>query len=132
MDRYPPDRGRMTLLLVRLLILDADSEAAAWRAAEIGESPGQLRGRDAPGRAEADRTVQGGGLALEAYRYATLPTWRIIALDDTMFVSTFDEDWEGHASPIYRFDIGAGGALFRGFRRNVRRDDRYSRAVPVM
>src|SRR5215472_5919223 len=45
----------MTPLLVRLLILDADSGAAARRAAEIGESLGQLRGRDAPGRAQADR-----------------------------------------------------------------------------
>ena len=59
MDRYRPDRGRMTPLLVRLLILGADSEAAARRAAEIGECPGQLRGRDAPGRSRAHTTVVG-------------------------------------------------------------------------
>lgn len=57
------------------------------------------------------------GVVLEAYRYSTLPTWRIIALDDTMFVSTFDTEWEGHASPIYRIDIVTGGALYRGFHR---------------
>ena len=85
----------MTPLLVRLLILDADGEAAARRAAEIGESP-RPASRSGYGLAEHKLTelAMVESLALEAYRYAALPTWRIIALDDAMFVSTFDEDWE--------------------------------------
>ena len=46
-----------------------------------------------------------------------MPTWRIIGLDETLFVSTFDADWEGHASPVHRIDVATGGALYRGFRR---------------
>lgn len=104
-------------LAIRVLILAAESDAAARRAAEIGEAPAafavsiRLAEHKLAGLAHAD------GIALEAYRYATLRTWRIIGLDDTLFVSTFDADWEGHESPVYRIDVATGGALYRGFRR---------------
>jgi hypothetical protein len=54
---------------------------------------------------------------VEGYRYSSPPVWRIIALDGTLFVSTFDPEWEGHESPVYRLDSGVAGALHRGFTR---------------
>jgi transcriptional regulator with XRE-family HTH domain len=106
-----------TPLTMRVLIVDADGEAAARRSAEISESPAAFAVSVRLAEHKLKELATTPGLTLEAYRYSTLPTWRIIALDDTMFVSTFDADWEGHASPIYRIDIATGGALYRGFRR---------------
>jgi transcriptional regulator with XRE-family HTH domain len=104
-------------LAIRVLIVDADSEAAARRAIEIGETPAAFATAVRLAEHKLRDLAATPGLTLEAYRYTTLPTWRIIALDETLFVSTFDADWEGHASPIYRIDIATGGALHRGFRR---------------
>jgi hypothetical protein len=56
-------------------------------------------------------------LDLSVYRYDCLPTWRVIALGDTLYVGTFDEHWEGHESPMYRLDPGTGGATHRGMQR---------------
>ena len=115
-------RTTMTLpraepLIIRVLILDADCEAAAQRAGEIGESAEAFAAsiRFAEHKLK-DFSVQP-ELALSAYRYRALPVWRVIATDDTAFVSTFDESWEGHASPVHRIGQADGGALFNGFRR---------------
>lgn len=104
-------------LIIRVLILDADCEAAAQRAGEIGESAEAFAAsiRFAEHKLK-DLSVQP-ELALSAYRYTALPVWRVIATDDTAFVSTFDESWEGHASPVHRIDLVDVGALFNGFRR---------------
>lgn len=69
------------------------------------------------------------GAVTFAPRYDLLPTWRVIALDDTFFVSAFGKATEGHTSPMYKISTTAyGGALHRGFlrfigelRRTVRR-----------
>lgn len=49
--------------------------------------------------------------------YDVLPAWRVIGLDDTLYVSTFADRWEGHESPTYKVVKTDGGALFHGFRR---------------
>jgi hypothetical protein len=54
---------------------------------------------------------------LSAYRYRILPTWRIIRLDTTMYVSAFDASWEGHESATYTLMETPSGPLHRGFRR---------------
>jgi hypothetical protein len=109
--------GGFAPLAIRVLILDPESEAAARRAAEIGEAPAAFAVSIRLAEHKLAELAQAEGIVMEAYRYAILPTWRIIALDDTMFVSTFDTDWEGHESPVYRIDVAGGGALYRGFRR---------------
>jgi hypothetical protein len=106
-------------------VIRVRSAASGWppklrgRAARRRDRGGPcgVRGEHPPSRAQARRDGRADGIALEAYRYATLPTWRIIGLDDTLFVSTFDADREGHESPVYRIDVAAGGALYCGFRR---------------
>jgi hypothetical protein len=58
--------------------------------------------------------------AVEVYLYDLLPTWRVIALDGTLFVSAFGEATEGHTLPMCKINTTvSGGALHRGFRRFI-------------
>lgn len=101
---------------VRVLLLDPDCEAAHRRAAEISESYSsflsgiRLSIERLHDLAEETGTVQ-------CHLYSLLPTWRVISLDNAMFVSAFGETHEGHTSPMYRLAGSPHGALHRGFRR---------------
>lgn len=99
---------------VRALLLNPDSEAAVRRAAEIRESldafTSGIRLSVARLRELADR-----GADVECHVYDLLPTWRVIGLDDSLFVSAFGETHEGHTSPMYRITRTSSGALHRGF-----------------
>ncbi|MGP3922999.1 helix-turn-helix domain-containing protein [Streptomyces sp. 8N616] len=102
-------------LRVRVLLLDPESSALAQRAAEIGESSEALAAgvelAEARLRELADRCD------VQVYRYAMLPTWRMIRTDSTMFVGAFDAGWEGHESATYKVLETPHGPLYRGFRR---------------
>lgn len=102
---------------VRLLLLHPDAPAVAIRAAEIGESVESLSGGIR--LAEARLREIAPGRNLSAYRYCSLPTWRIIRCDATMYVSAFDAGWEGHESALYKVMETESGPIFRGFRRMV-------------
>lgn len=106
--------GRQALQ-VRVLLLDPDSPALAVRAAEIGESAESLAG--GVKLAEARLRELSSVCDLEVYRYGMHPTWRVIKLDDTMFVSAFDAGWEGHESATYKVMETPHGPLYRGFQR---------------
>ncbi|MDH6110366.1 transcriptional regulator with XRE-family HTH domain [Kitasatospora sp. MAP12-15] len=100
---------------VRVLLLHPDSAAAAQRASEIGESPESLASgiRLAEVRLRELATIGD----VQVYQYRTLPTWRIIRLDGTLFVSSFDTEWEGHESATYKILSTPHGPLYRGLRR---------------
>ncbi|MDI3417967.1 helix-turn-helix domain-containing protein [Streptomyces luteolus] len=100
---------------VRVLLLDPDSPALAVRAAEIGESAESLAG--GVKLAEARLRELSDACDLNVYRYSMHPTWRIIRLDGTMFVSAFDAGWEGHESAAYKVMETPSGPLYRGFQR---------------
>jgi transcriptional regulator with XRE-family HTH domain len=100
---------------VRVLLLHPDSPAVALRAAEIGESAESLAGGVRLAEARLRELVA--ACDLSAYRYRILPTWRIIRLDTTMYVSAFDAGWEGHESATYKVMETPHGPLYRGFRR---------------
>ena len=51
------------------------------------------------------------------FRSRTLPVWRIIRLDTTLYVSAFDSGWEGHKSATYKVMATPSGPLYRGWRR---------------
>lgn len=102
-------------LRVRVLLLDPEAPALARRAAEIGESAESLAG--GVRLAEARLRELADTCDIQAYRYAMLPTWRIIRTDSTMFVSAFDAGWEGHESATYKIMETPHGPLHRGFRR---------------
>ncbi|MGI5531130.1 helix-turn-helix domain-containing protein [Streptomyces syringium] len=100
---------------LRALLLAPDAPALGVRAAEIGESPESLAG--GVRLAEARLRELAGVCDVQVYRYRMLPTWRIIRLDSTMFVSAFDTGWEGHESATYKVVETPHGPLYRGFRR---------------
>jgi transcriptional regulator with XRE-family HTH domain len=104
---------------VQVLLLDPDGEAAVRRAVEIGESVESFTSglRLAIARLR-ELTEQTGG-AVQGYLYDLLPTWRVIRLDNTMFVSAFGSEHEGHTSPMYRITETRSGALYRGYRRFI-------------
>ncbi|MFI5987394.1 helix-turn-helix domain-containing protein [Streptomyces sp. NPDC051555] len=102
---------------VRVLLLDPDASVVEQRAAEIGESPRSLA---AGIRLSEDRLRELSGVCdVQVYRYASLPTWRLIRADDVMFVGAFDAGWEGHESATYKVAATPSGPLFRGHRRMV-------------
>lgn len=100
---------------VRVLLLDPGSAALGVRAAEIGESAESLAG--GVKLAEARLRELSSVCDLQVYRYGMHPTWRIIKLDDTMFVSAFDAGWEGRESAAYKVMKTPNGPLYRGFQR---------------
>lgn len=99
---------------LRVLLLDPDSESANRRAQEIRESRETFTSGINLAVARL-RELADHGAKVELALYDHLPTWRLIGLDDTMFVSAFGSSHEGHISPMYRITRTASGALHRGF-----------------
>ncbi|MFE0509753.1 helix-turn-helix domain-containing protein [Streptomyces sp. NPDC058964] len=110
----PRERGGKGLR-ARVALLDPDSAALAHRAAEIGESAQALA--SGVRLAEARLRELAGVCEIGVWLYRTLPTWRLIRTDSTMFVGAFDTGWEGHESATYKVMETPHGPLFRGFRR---------------
>jgi len=101
---------------VRALLLDPNCEAARRRAAEVGEAFESFASGIRLSIARLRELNEQTG-TVSCYLYTMLPTWRVISLDGTMFVSAFGETHEGHTSPMYRLTGSPHGALHRGFRR---------------
>jgi hypothetical protein len=114
--------------VVRVLLLDPDCPAAERRAAEIGEGYGSFA---AGVRLSIERLKELGAETgtVRCDLYTILPTWRVIGLDSTLFVSAFGESHEGHMSPMYRLAGSPHGALHRGFRRFIAELRRTARRV---
>ncbi|MDH6709732.1 transcriptional regulator with XRE-family HTH domain [Kitasatospora sp. MAA19] len=100
---------------LRVLLLDPDSPAAARRATEIGESAESLASGIRLAEARLRELAEVG--QVEVYRYSEVPVWRLIRLDRTLYVGSFDTDWEGHESATYKVLPTPSGPLYRGWRR---------------
>jgi transcriptional regulator with XRE-family HTH domain len=127
-DSLLRSRIRDRAVAVRVQLLDPDGEAAHRRAAEIGETYGSF---SAGIRLSVERLADlaGEGASIEAHLYDILPTWRVIGLDATLFISAFGESHEGHTSPMYKLTGSPHGALHRGFHRFMDELRRTSRRV---
>ncbi len=126
----PAVTGGRSPQVVRALLVDPDSDAARRRAAEIGESFESFTSGVLLAVARLRELAEHTTATMEIYLYDMLPTWRVIALDETLFVSAFGQDVEGHTSPMYKISSSAyGGALHRGFRRFVGELQRTARRV---
>jgi hypothetical protein len=58
--------------------------------------------------------------------YPDLPTWPMIRLDGTLYLSAFGNWSEGHKSAMYKFTAVANGVLHAGFIRQY--EDAWRRA----
>jgi transcriptional regulator with XRE-family HTH domain len=127
-DSLLRSRIRKHATAVRAMLLDPDGEAARRRAAEIDETYGSFAaGIRLSIERLRDLAAEGGDI--EVHVYDSLPTWRVIGLDATLFLSAFGETHEGHTSPMYKITGSPHGALHRGFHRFMEELRRTSRRV---
>jgi hypothetical protein len=98
-----------------VLLLDPESTALKTRAGEISESAESLANGILLTKARLRELSDRCDVAV--YWYTTVPTWRIIRVDETMFVGVFGASWEGHESATYKISKVPGGPLFGGFER---------------
>jgi hypothetical protein len=98
----------------RVFLLDPECHAAWLRAREVGEPPAAFASGIRLAIERLEEVACGPGMDLAVHVYGSRPVWRVIGLDDTMYVSGF-ASWEGHSSTMYKLLPSAGGALHHGF-----------------
>ena len=84
-----PRTARQSAADVRVLLLDPSAPAAATRAAEVGESAESF---SACIRLALARLAEFSGhphVRLQTAVYSCLPTWRLLAFDETLYLSAF-------------------------------------------
>jgi transcriptional regulator with XRE-family HTH domain len=112
---------------VTVLLGDPDAASTTVRAAEVGESVDSFTSGI---RLSVARIAELRRENLAVYLYDALPVWRLIGLDDTLYVSAFAPRWEGHESPTYKIVNTSGGALYIGFTRTFQDlQDHATRAI---
>lgn len=122
--------ARTTPLRVRVLLLDPDSPLAERRAAEIGESAEAFASGIRLALARLREVAATNPVVDLAVRlYARLPVWRVIRLDEVMYVSAFDAAWEGHESAVYEIPHTPRGAFWAGYRRGF--EDLWDNSTPA-
>jgi transcriptional regulator with XRE-family HTH domain len=113
--RGPLSAERDAPLVLRVLVLDPHCPAAVRRAREIGESVESFVGAAALSESRLRDLAAHAGASIMVYHYRSVPIWRIIHTDETMFVGTFDTLREGHSSPVYQLPARVDGTLYRAF-----------------
>ncbi|MFD0686827.1 helix-turn-helix domain-containing protein [Actinomadura fibrosa] len=121
-----PLTGRDTPVDVRVLLLDPDAPSAVVRAEEITESVESFAAGTRLSLARLAELYTHPRVRLEVRLYDELPTWRMVAFDDVLFLSAFSAAHEGHRSGGYKLTASEDGVLHAGFRRQY--DDMWRRA----
>jgi transcriptional regulator with XRE-family HTH domain len=102
---------------VRVLLLDPDSPAVAVRAAETGESPESFGAGIKMSLARLTELQDHPVVKLEAAVYSSLPVWRMLAFDSTLFLSAFTQRAEGARSGMYKLTAVSDSVLHAGMTR---------------
>ncbi len=113
----------------RVLLLDPACPAVAIRAGEIGESASALASGIQLSTARLAELNDHAMVGIETRLYDTLPTWRMLVFDGTMYLSAFAANSEGHRSGMYKLTAAADGVLHAGFLRQF--DDMWRQAEPA-
>ncbi|WP_159923398.1 MULTISPECIES: XRE family transcriptional regulator [Nocardia] len=114
---------------VRALLLDPDSEATSIRAAEIGESRECFAAGIELALARTSEFRDHPFIELQVAVYDTLPTWRMLVFDQTLYLSAFGASAEGHRSGMYKLTAATNGVLHAGFLRYF--EQMWRQASPV-
>jgi hypothetical protein len=112
-----PLTERSSPVQVRVLLLDPDSPAVAVRAAETGESPESFAAGIRMSLARLAELQGHPVVRLESAVYSSLPVWRMLAFDGTMFLSAFTPRTEGAGSGMYKLTPVGDGVLHAGMTR---------------
>jgi hypothetical protein len=121
-----PLAARESPVEVRVLLLDPDSEATGIRAAEIGESPESFAAGIRLALARLAEFGEHRYVRMQTAVYSSLPTWRMLVFDGTLYLSAFATSFEGHRSGMYKFTASGDGVLHTGFLRHF--DDMWRQA----
>jgi hypothetical protein len=121
-----PLAARESPVEVRVLLLDPDSEATGIRAAEIGESPESFAAGIRLALARLAEFGEHRYVRMQTAVYSSLPTWRMLVFDGTLYLSAFATSSEGHRSGMYKFTASGDGVLHAGFLRHF--DDMWRQA----
>jgi hypothetical protein len=102
-------------MVVRVLLIDPASPSARLRADEMGEPVAALANGiqvclDSLRRLTIDAEFS-------VYLYDELPVWRLIRIDDVLYVSAFAGARGGPEGPVYKLGGGSDGTLVAGFTR---------------
>ncbi|NKY27985.1 hypothetical protein [Nocardia gamkensis] len=108
---------RTNRVSVRALLLDPDSHATGLRAAEIGESRQSFAAGIELALARTSEFRDHPFVELRVAVYDTLPTWRMLIFDQTLYLSAFGAAAEGHRSGMYKLTAATDGVLHAGFLR---------------
>jgi transcriptional regulator len=116
--RKPLVRSADRSIVVRILMLDPDCEGASKRAREIGETYEAFRHGVALAK-ERLRELSDScpNHRIEVYMYDVDPCWRILRLDNVMYISVFSSGKEGHQSMMYEIKDGQRSGMFEGYSR---------------
>jgi transcriptional regulator with XRE-family HTH domain len=123
-----PLAARDTAVDVRVLLLDPDSPATALRAAETGESAESFAAGIRLALARLAEFRDHPYVRLHTAIYTSLPVWRMLIFDGTLYLSAFAASSEGHRSGMYKLTAAADGVLHAGFLRQF--DDMWRQARP--
>lgn len=115
--RKPVMKSGDRKLRIRVLLLSPESSDVAARAREIGESDDAFKHGIHLALERLRELKDSSAHDLEVYLYETLPCWRIIAFDTSIFVSVFGQHVEGHRATMYRIDSSKKDTLALGYRR---------------
>ena len=102
---------------VRALLLDPDSPAVAVRAAETGESAVSYSSGIRMALARLAEQEGHPVVRLETALYSSLPVWRMLTFDETMFLSAFTPKAERARSGMYKLTAASDGVLHAGMTR---------------
>ncbi|MGO9078909.1 MAG: helix-turn-helix domain-containing protein [Streptosporangiaceae bacterium] len=119
-------RAREVPVRVRVLLLDPGAPAVAVRASEIGESSESLASGIRLAVARLAELAGCPGVDLRVRLYRDRPVWRMIRLDDILYLSAFGVRSEGHRSGMYKLTAAENGVLHAGFTRHF--DDAWDRS----
>jgi transcriptional regulator with XRE-family HTH domain len=108
-----PERGSKAR--VRVLVLDPKSPELHGIAETVGETERFFSASLRFGEELLHELADEGTVDLEVYRYRSRPVWRIVRLDNTVFVSVIGPRSEPHTRTVYRLAPTPPGTIAFGF-----------------
>ncbi|GAB3669157.1 hypothetical protein GCM10027589_36250 [Actinocorallia lasiicapitis] len=124
-----PLLSRATPANVQVLLLDPDAPILRTRAEEVGEAAASFAAGIRLAVARLGEMAGHSHVDLEVRLYDSLPVWRMMSFDATMYLGSFGPHAEGHRSTIYKLTAAADGVLHTGHLRQF--DDQWRRGRPA-
>lgn len=107
--------GRASVARLRVLVLHPESPAVACMAETVGETERFFSASLRFGEELLHELADEGTLKLEVYRYRTQPVWRMVRLDNTVFVAVIGPRSDTRTSMVYRLAPTPPGSVAYGF-----------------